>query len=78
VLDSTLEIAFKDYLVNESGTVYNDARLLSIFSNRSSVHAEVKKYVTIDPDAWKRLSTITKSVASSFTNERQLESATFK
>lgn len=55
VLDSTLEIAFKDYLVNESGAVYNDAKLLNIFHNRSNVHTEVKKYVNIDPDVWKRI-----------------------
>jgi hypothetical protein len=42
LLDSTLEIAFKEYLVNESGVVYGDDRLQKIFSNRSLVHQEVK------------------------------------
>ena len=55
VLDSTLEIAFKEYLVNESGTVYNDARLLSLFANRSSVHSEIKKYIRINKDTWKKI-----------------------
>lgn len=55
VLDSTLEIAFKDYLVNESGTVYNDAKLLSIFQNRSLVHAEIKTYLKIGTDVWKKI-----------------------
>lgn len=55
VLDSTLEIAFKEYLVNESGTTYNDAKLLSLFSNRSLVHSEIKKYVTIKADTWKKI-----------------------
>ena len=55
VLDSTLEIAFKEYLVNESGTPYSDKLLLSIFGNRSSVHAEIKKYVNIKKDTWKKI-----------------------
>jgi hypothetical protein len=33
VLDSTLEIAFKEYLVNESGAAYGDAQLLQLFKN---------------------------------------------
>jgi len=28
---------------------------LSIFGNRSLVHTEIKKYVTIDVDIWKRI-----------------------
>jgi hypothetical protein len=55
VLDSTLEIAFKEYLVNDSGTVYNDAKLLSLFGNRSNVQNEIKKYVTISKDTWKKI-----------------------
>jgi hypothetical protein len=55
VLDSTLEIAFKEYLVNDSGTRYNDAKLLQIFGNRSTVHSEIQKYVTIPRDTWKKI-----------------------
>lgn len=55
VLDSTLEIAFKEYLVNESGKFYRDAQLLSIFSSRKSVHSEIQKYVTIKADTWKKI-----------------------
>jgi len=55
VLDSTLEIAFKEYLVNESGTQYGDARLLNIFGNRASVHDEIKKYVELKPHVWKKI-----------------------
>jgi hypothetical protein len=55
VLDSTLEIAFKEYLVNDSGTAYNDARLLSIFANRTAVHNEIKKYVKVNADTWKKI-----------------------
>jgi Histidine kinase-, DNA gyrase B-, and HSP90-like ATPase len=55
VLDSTLEIAFKEYLVNESSSTYSDSKLLSIFGNRSAVHDEIKKYVKIKADTWKKI-----------------------
>jgi len=55
VLDSTLEIAFKEYLVNESGAAYTDAKLLSIFGNRSLVHAEVKKYTSFSGVVWQKV-----------------------
>jgi Histidine kinase-, DNA gyrase B-, and HSP90-like ATPase len=55
LLDSTLEIAFKEYLVNESGTPYTDAALLKIFGNRQSVHNEITKYVRIKADTWKKI-----------------------
>jgi Histidine kinase-, DNA gyrase B-, and HSP90-like ATPase len=55
VLDSTLEIAFKEYLVNESGTQYGDAQLLTIFKNRATVQSEMKKYVKIKSDLWKKI-----------------------
>jgi hypothetical protein len=55
VLDSTLEIAFKEYLVYESGTAYNDAKLLSIFGNRMTVHNEVKKYIRLTATTWKKI-----------------------
>lgn len=44
LLDSTLEIAFKEYLVNESGALYSDERLQNIFKNRGSVHQEIKQH----------------------------------
>ena len=55
VLDSTIEIAFKEYLVNDSGTYYNDGQLLNIFKSRHQVHTEVKKYVTWSADVWKKI-----------------------
>jgi len=55
VLDSTVEIAFKEYLVNESGTAYNDQKLLALFSSRSNVHSEIKKYVPFTKAAWKKV-----------------------
>jgi hypothetical protein len=55
ILDSTLEIAFKEFLVNESNVTYSDAALLKIFGNRQSVHDEMKKYVSLDAATWKKI-----------------------
>ena len=55
VLDSTLEIAFKEYLVNEYGKVYNDSKLLTILAERSDVHKEIKSCVTLTTDTWKKI-----------------------
>lgn len=55
VLDSTLEIAFKEFLVNDSGQYYSDVQLMSIFKTRHLVHTEVKKYVTLSEDVWKKV-----------------------
>lgn len=55
ILDSTLEIAFKEYLVNDSGGAYNEQKLLSIFKQRHLVHDEIKQYVTIKTETWKKI-----------------------
>lgn len=55
VLDSTMEIAFKEYLVNESATHYTDQQLLAIFSKRHLVHAEIRKYVKFKNDTWQKI-----------------------
>lgn len=55
VLDSTLEIAFKEYLVRESSHHYSDAALAKIFQTRHNVHVEIQKYVTIDATVWKKI-----------------------
>ena len=57
VLDSTLEIAFKEYLVNEQTTQhYTDQQLLGIFGSRHKVESEVKKYVpNISAATWKKI-----------------------
>jgi hypothetical protein len=55
VLDSTLEIAFKEYLVYESGARYPDIKLLAIFSSRNGVETEIKRYVRIKIDTWKKI-----------------------
>jgi len=59
LLDSTIEIAFKEYLVNEVKTYYSDAQLAVIFSKRHLVHDEIKKHkkqVSIADGDWKKLS----------------------
>ncbi len=55
LLDSTLEIAFKEFLVNDSGKNYGDDELLRIFSNRNNVHKEIQKYIDFDPYIWKKI-----------------------
>jgi hypothetical protein len=55
ILDSTLEIAFKEYLVHESDKHYTDAELQGLFSKRHLVHKEIQKYVTFRPDLWKKI-----------------------
>jgi hypothetical protein len=55
VLDSTLEIAFKEYLVNDSGESYSQSRLSQLFNNRHDVHAEIKKHKTFPKKVWKKI-----------------------
>jgi hypothetical protein len=55
ILDSTLEIAFKDFLINESGIVFSEARLATIMKNRSLVHAEIKKFIKLTPSTWQKV-----------------------
>jgi len=55
LLDSTLEIAFKEFLVNDSGTSYSDTQLLSIFPNRANVQREVSRYKRIGQEVWKKI-----------------------
>ncbi|MGB8408894.1 MAG: ATP-binding protein [Gallionella sp.] len=55
VLFSSLEIAFKEYLVNEPGKVYTDSKLSTIFARRSGVHKEIKSCVPLTNDTWKKI-----------------------
>ena len=56
VLDSTIEIAFKEFLVHDSGAHYTDSQLLTIFRTRHTVHTEIKKYpqAKLSTDTWKK------------------------
>lgn len=55
LLDSALEIGFKEYLVHESGGIYNDNSLAVLFSKRAQVQDEVEKYLRLGKDFWKRV-----------------------
>jgi hypothetical protein len=55
LLDSTIEIAFKDFLSNECGTRYSEKRLSEIFNNRIDVHKEIKKYKRISQNIWMKI-----------------------
>ncbi len=55
VLDSGLEIAFKDYLVNESGEVYSEKRLGIIMRDRTLVHKEIEKHIKFKSDTWAKV-----------------------
>jgi hypothetical protein len=56
VLDSTLEIAFKEFLVNDSGEYYADGRLLELFRSRHNVEMEIKRFKPlIDDKIWRML-----------------------
>lgn len=55
ILDSTIEIAFKEYLVNDSGHYYTDSELQRIFAKRHLVHDEMKRYVNFSDHIWKKI-----------------------
>jgi hypothetical protein len=55
ILDSTLEIAFKEFLVNESKRPFNDQRLSQIFARRESVHEAIKEFTSISEETWKKI-----------------------
>ncbi|TGM73567.1 ATP-binding protein [Leptospira levettii] len=58
LLDSSIEIAFKDYLTNKvKKPFYQDSELAKIFEKRHTVHNEVKKHCgnLLDIDDWSKL-----------------------
>jgi len=55
ILDSTLEIAFKDFLVHEKQIQMSDADLAKLMRNRSSVHNRVKKLVNLRKGTWEKV-----------------------
>jgi len=55
LLDSTLEIAFKEYLLNESGQAYSAARFQQLFNNRTDVQREVARFATIIQTDWGKI-----------------------
>jgi hypothetical protein len=78
ILDSTLEIAFKDYLANETpSNTYSANRLATIMGNRATVHTEIMNYLNFKRDTWTRVNyyynlrceLVHKRVAVTITNE---------
>lgn len=56
LLDSTLEIAFKEFLVNETRAKYSDSQLLDIFRTREGVEKRIKKHCKlIRKETWKKI-----------------------
>lgn len=55
LLDSTLEIAFKEYLVNESPKHYTDDQLSTIFRKRHLLEQEMKKHITLPKAVWPKI-----------------------
>jgi len=53
VLDSTLEIAYKEYLVNEKAI--GIAAFKKIAENRADIQAEVAKHLKLDPQVFKKV-----------------------
>src|SRR6266705_2373929 len=55
LLDSTLEIGFKEFLVHESKRHYSDAKIAGLFRERYRVHQEVKRQVTFPAAMWAKI-----------------------
>ncbi len=55
LLDSTLEIAFKDYLAHEIASPLGEAKLQQLFNNRIDVNREVEKTILPGDPLWKRV-----------------------
>ena len=55
LLDSTLEIAFKEFLVHESGEWYKDEDLLRMFRDRNAVQKEVQRHIKFNPSIWNKI-----------------------
>lgn len=55
LLDSALEIGFKEYLVHESGGTYHDKDLQALFKTRDSIQKEVERHLQLGPEIWKKV-----------------------
>lgn len=55
LLDSTVEIALKDFLGNELAQPLGDAKLEQLFKNRISVHQEAMKHILTGDRIWQKL-----------------------
>ncbi len=58
MLDSTIEIAFKEYLVHDSGKYYTNNDIQTMFASRNKVVTEIQKYISkndFSEDDWKKV-----------------------
>ncbi len=55
ILDSMLEIAFKDYLAHDIPQPMSEAKLQALFGNRIDVQKEVEKTVLTGDAVWKKI-----------------------
>lgn len=55
ILDSTLEIAFKNYLGYEIAAPLGDEKLTTLFRDRLSVHREVEKHILTGNTIWPKI-----------------------
>jgi len=55
ILDSILEIAFKDYLANEIPHPLGDDKLRNLFKDRLAVHREIEKHILKGSNIWKKI-----------------------
>lgn len=55
ILDSTLEIAFKDFLIHEKKIQMSDMDLTKLMRNRSGVHNRVMKETNFEEGTWDRV-----------------------
>lgn len=55
ILDSMLEIAFKDYLAHDTLQPMSEVKLQALFGNRIDVQKEVEKTVLTGDPVWKKL-----------------------
>lgn len=55
ILDSTLEIGLKEFLVNDSGKYYSDKAILDLFGSRHKVMTEVLQYVPLSSETVKKI-----------------------
>ncbi|MCD1653519.1 ATP-binding protein [Treponema zuelzerae] len=55
LLDSTIEIAFKEYILNESGQQYSEKKILEIFSNRSEVERIISESIKLTNPQWTKV-----------------------
>lgn len=55
LLDSTLEIAIKEYLVHHCEGYISDKRIKEIFLKRNKVEDELKEHIEIDEKVWRKI-----------------------